>query len=159
GDLTKLVENLPPLPKLELPKEPIDQDKLPDIVKPEKSEDGVIDYTEAMARLQGVEKATTEKWLDNLRDKGKGGDGSAGGKGRGVGAGTGDARGSGDKKAMDERVKRMLRWNLVFDTRNGEDYRVQLQALGAILAIPTGPEQYVVLRDLKPGTRPAQEDL
>src|SRR5262249_25659226 len=35
GDLTKLVENLPPLPKLELPKEPIDQDKLPDIVKPE----------------------------------------------------------------------------------------------------------------------------
>ncbi|HKM55969.1 MAG TPA: hypothetical protein VJY33_21360, partial [Isosphaeraceae bacterium] len=54
--------------------------------------------------------------------------------------------------------KRVLRWTMIFDTRNGEDYRVQLQALGAILAIP-GDGQYLVIKDLRPPVRPVPEDL
>jgi hypothetical protein len=159
GDVTKLDPNLPKLPDLNLPKEELDPNKLPDILRPEKQDEGITDYTESISRLAKLEQGIQKNLIESMRDKGKGGDGTGGGQGDGQGTGTGDARGSGNKKAMDERVKRMLRWNLVFDTRNGEDYRLQLQSLGAIVAIPTGPDQYMVLKDLRPGAKPAQEDL
>jgi hypothetical protein len=55
----------------------------------------------------------------------------------------------------------MLRWRIVFDTRDGEDYARQLEALGAILAIPAGEDgKYAVIRDLgKRPMRPVPEDL
>src|SRR5262249_2282402 len=50
---------------------------------------------------------------------------------------------------------------LIFNTRDGNDYATQLDALGAILAAPTGNGvEYLLIRDLK--TRPVQgkvEDL
>ncbi len=52
-------------------------------------------------------------------------------------------------RALNEREKRMLRWNMKFNTRDGADYLHQLNALGAILAIPVGPNgQFKVIRDL-----------
>ncbi len=60
----------------------------------------------------------------------------------------------------EQQRKRVLRWRIVFDTRDGEDYARQLEALGAVLAIPTGEGKYEVIRDLgKRPVRPAPEDL
>src|SRR5262249_60328078 len=110
GDVTKMTDpSLPALPPLNPPKE-IDEEKLPDIAKPEKVEDGTVPvYTEAMARLAGVEKATSEKRFENLRDKGQGGSGSGGGKGDGVGTGTGGAKGPGNRAPLSQRQKPVLR--------------------------------------------------
>lgn len=57
------------------------------------------------------------------------------------------------------RVEAMRRWNMVFDTRNGDDYRKQLESLGAILAIPEKDGQYRVIRNLTPPVKPEAEDL
>jgi hypothetical protein len=149
------------LPAFNLPKPRLDDSKLADIIPREDKQDGAIaEYTEAMGRLANLEKETQDKLVRSL---GKGGTGSGGGKGGGVGTGTGDARGSG-RGTLDERQKRVLRWNLVFDTRNGEDYRLQLQSLGAILGIPLGvggdgKMQYAIARDLRPPVRPVPEDI
>ncbi|MCI0463725.1 MAG: TIGR03067 domain-containing protein [Gemmataceae bacterium] len=53
-----------------------------------------------------------------------------------------------------QRQQRQLRWTLRFDTRDGRNYLRQLQALGAILAIPDEESQFRVIRDLS--QRPAQ---
>jgi hypothetical protein len=55
------------------------------------------------------------------------------------------------------RVARMLRWTMVFNTRTGMDYLAQLRSIGAILAIPTGPDSqtYKIVRDLS-GRGPAK---
>jgi hypothetical protein len=61
-----------------------------------------------------------------------------------------------------EPITREQRWTLIFNTRNGEDYARQLQALGALLAIPdpSQPERYLVIRDLlKRPADPQPEDL
>src|SRR5205823_5263763 len=43
---------------------------------------------------------------------------------------------------------RILRWRLTFKTQDGDDYRKQLLALGAILAVPQGENRHRVIRDL-----------
>ena len=49
-----------------------------------------------------------------------------------------------------ERVKRALRWTIIFNTANGREYKAQLAHLGAILAIRMPPDGYefMVFRDL-----------
>jgi hypothetical protein len=81
----------------------------------------------------------------------------------GPGGGTGDGPDKGKGK-LTKREKRMLRWSMVFDTRNGRDYVAQLTGLGAFLAIPVGKDEkkpeYKLIRDLK--ARPAkllEEDI
>jgi RNA polymerase sigma-70 factor (ECF subfamily) len=61
----------------------------------------------------------------------------------------------------EERKYRQRRWRISFDSRDGNDYAKQLEALGAILAIPTGEEgKYQVVRDLtKRPVKAAVEDL
>jgi hypothetical protein len=90
--------------------------------------------------------------------KGKGGSGSGGGEGTGQGTGTGSGVGSGTGHG--DRSKRVLRWTLIFNTRDGRDYLGQLRAFGAILAIPDdkSPDGYLVIRDLSKPT-PAAEDI
>jgi hypothetical protein len=82
---------------------------------------------------------------------GQGGPGRDGGKDRGQDTGRGSDKGAGDGS---KRYERTLRWVMVFDTYNGEDYANQLNGLGAILAIPRGKDKYMVIRDLR--KRPAQ---
>jgi hypothetical protein len=56
---------------------------------------------------------------------------------------------------MEEKRIRMDRWVLNFETRDGgHDYARQLDALGAIVAVPQPDGRYLVIRDLK--QRPAQ---
>jgi hypothetical protein len=58
---------------------------------------------------------------------------------------------------LDERIKRMDRWVMTFETRDGNDYVRQLDALGAIVALPLPDKQYFVIRDLK--QRPAKGNV
>jgi hypothetical protein len=52
-------------------------------------------------------------------------------------------------------VPRALRWDLSFNTTDGRDYLRQLKGLGAVLAIPAGPDGgYKVVRELS--RRPLQ---
>ncbi len=94
-----------------------------------------------------------------LAGKGEGGSGRGGGRGTGTGTGEGGGVGPGKGQASD-RAKRVLRWTLVFNTRDGNDYRRQLQAFGAIIAIPNprNPDDYLVIRDLEHPT-PQPEDI
>jgi uncharacterized protein (TIGR03067 family) len=60
-----------------------------------------------------------------------------------------------DKKACQARI---LRWRILFDTRDGSDYLKQLDALGALVAFPGGDGgKYRVIRDLN--KRPAQSTV
>ena len=49
---------------------------------------------------------------------------------------------------LTQRQKRVLRWTMLFDTRDGDEYAEQLRALGAILAVPGKDREYLVIRDL-----------
>jgi hypothetical protein len=57
-----------------------------------------------------------------------------------------EAQGPAENKTR--REKRQLRWVLVFNTKDGNDYAKQLQALGAILAAPESGSSYRLFRDL-----------
>lgn len=110
---------------------------------------------EAKSAFTRLDQEVQKKLRDGLTaGKGRGGAGSGGGKDGGKGTGEGDGQGPGTRKtSLTQREKRMLRWSMTFDTRNGTDYVNQLAGLGAILAIPTGPENppagYYVIRNLR----------
>jgi hypothetical protein len=116
----------------------------------------------AKAMMANIDKEVQRKLHDGLSPaKGQGGPGTGGGKDKGKDKGTGPGTGEGRAK-LSQREKRMLRWTMMFDTRSGSDYLRQLQALGAILAIPKpeNPRDYYIVRDLT--KRPAEllnEDL
>jgi hypothetical protein len=110
-------------------------------------------------------KNLNKDMLDKLRDglmpgKGQGGTGSGGGTGTGTGTADGAAIGN-SKGQLSERERRMLRWVMVFETANPNDYINQLAGLNAILAIPSGREgQYLTVRDLhKRPAKPESEDV
>ena len=65
----------------------------------------------------------------------------------------------GKQGKIENRRNRILRWRMKFNTANGDDYRRQLEVLGAILAVPAGDEKYEVIRKLKPPARGKVEDL
>jgi hypothetical protein len=90
--------------------------------------------------------------------KGLGGSGEGGGKGKGKGIGEGDGEGPGKGK-MSVRQKRVLRWVMMFNTVNGNDYLTQLRELGAILAIPNPTGGYLVIRELRPPIQGKNEEL
>jgi hypothetical protein len=93
--------------------------------------------------------------------KGRGGAGQGGGEGEGHGTGKGSGVGSGTG-TLNDRTKRVLRWTLIFNTSNGQDYANQLAGLGAIIAIPDpkNPDNYLVIRDLRQRpVHPQPEDL
>src|SRR5262249_37667954 len=73
----------------------------------------------------------------------------------------GSPNGSPHGKKPSKREQRQLRWTMIFNTRDGSDYATQLDALGAILAVPTASgKEFEIIRDLK--ARPVQgkvEDL
>jgi hypothetical protein len=103
-----------------------------------------------------INKEAQEKLRRSI-GAGQGGPGAGGGKDRGKDTGRGNETGPG---TGDERLKRTLRWVMVFDTFNGDDYARQLAGLGAIIAIPREKDQYMVIHNLN--DRPAHgriEDL
>jgi hypothetical protein len=152
-----------PAPKLDTPKA-LDLD-------PGKAADTKVTFDDELARYvsKGNETANSFKKLDELTrqklldglggSKGKGGPGTGGGKDGGKGTGVGEGQGPGTRKSsLTQREKRMLRWSMTFDTRDGRDYLNQLAGLGAILALPTDkntpPSGYYVIRE--PLRRPVE---
>jgi hypothetical protein len=83
--------------------------------------------------------------LIGLAGKGRGGSGSGGGLGSGKGKGTGDGVGDGSGT---KRGRRVLRWTMKFDVTTGREYIRQLNMCGAILGIPQGNGETLVVRDL-----------
>lgn len=67
----------------------------------------------------------------------------------------------GTPTVLDVREKRVLRWFIMFDTIDGDDYRKQLVSLGIILAVPTETKDvYQVIRDLhRVPAKPTDEDI
>jgi hypothetical protein len=115
---------------------------------------------EAVQRWLRLDKDVREKLHRALANKGKDGPGGRGGDRPGQGPGSGSKTGPGTGDG--DRSRRPLRWVLVFNTRDGRDYKRQLQAFGAIVAIPdpNSPDGYLVIRDLdqqRPEARP--EDI
>ena len=96
--------------------------------------------------------AEKTKIAGKIAGRGKGGPGSGGGRGTGTGTGTGSGIGEGTQRNISVRQKRMERWIMIFETRNGPDYLDQLRSLKAILAVPLEgkPKEgfYRVFRDL-----------
>jgi hypothetical protein len=90
--------------------------------------------------------------------KGRGGSGSGGGKDTGKDVGEGKFTGAG-RNTFSPRQKRVLRWVMKFNTLNGNDYRKQLQGLGAILAFPQSEGGYKVYRNLNRPAKGEVEDL
>jgi hypothetical protein len=108
-------------------------------------------------KILRLKKDVRDRLMKGLAGKGKGGSGSGGGEGTGQGTGTGGAKGPGTGEA--DRAKRTLRWVLIFNTRDGQDYMRQLKSCGAIVAVPDDKAAtgYTVIRDLNRPT-PRVED-
>jgi len=151
SDPNEVLEPVTPLEKIERPT--VEPKQLADVVPPD---------SEAVRFIQqgNLAAASLAKVRDDLRQdlmKGLSDPGSGGGKGGGDGTGVGKGKGPGTG-TMSDRQKRVLRWTMIFDTQNGADYRNQLQALGAILAIPSPDGRYLVIRNLAQ-PRPQPEDV
>jgi hypothetical protein len=100
----------------------------------------------AMEKLLGLENDAMKKMQDGINpSKGQGGPGKDGGVGPGTGPGQGTGTKEGTGKMLNEREKRMLRWSMKFNTRDGGDYLRQLEGLGSLLAIPVGPNDYKIV--------------
>jgi hypothetical protein len=111
----------------------------------------IEDSSSAVAALSKVSVDARKQLFRGLGpvSKGKGGSGEGGGKGSGKGTGEGSGTGPG-KGTLNVREKRVLRWKMIFNTINGNDYLSQLRELGAILAIPDpAGGGYLVIRDLR----------
>jgi hypothetical protein len=110
------------------------------------------DTVQAASSLSKETRAKLSKAL--RKGAGEGGPGRDGGKDKGAGRGEGEGKGE-----LTKREKRVLRWTMIFDTFSGEDYRRQLAALGAFLAIPQPDGQYIVIRELTSSAKGQVEDL
>jgi hypothetical protein len=170
GDLPPPVENAPlpdPNEKVVDPqkREHLEQAKkdvlsLPEF-KDEESKRLIEDANKATTSWLNLNKDVREKLQKGLlAGQGKGGSGSGGGEGTGTGTGKGGGVGPGTGSG--ERSKRLLRWVLIFNTRDGRDYVRQLDAFGAIVAFPDprDPNNYLVVRDLRETpAQPKAEDI
>jgi hypothetical protein len=127
---------------------------LPEIAGP-REDQRLIESSRATAEAWGqLSPEVRQKLARGLAPKG------APGRGNGPGPGSGDEAGPGGGNI--DRRNRPLRWALVFNTRNGNDYLRQLEAFGAILAIPDPrhPDGYLVIRDLRRvPAEPQPEDI
>jgi hypothetical protein len=90
---------------------------------------------EAVKPLFRLDKEVREQLMKNVNPPPQGD--KDGKKKGGRGSGT---PGDPDGRAPTNREERMLRWVLMFDTRDGQDYLHQLRDLGAIVAVPVGSD-------------------
>jgi hypothetical protein len=98
--------------------------------------------------------------MRKTRSEGNGGTGPVAGTRPGDGPGQKPGAGgeAGSPTATVEQ-QRMMRWSMRFDTQNGADYLRQLEALGAVLAIPDGANSYKVVDLTKRPLRAEDRDL
>lgn len=147
----------PDQPKVEIKFEPVTvaRESFPELKDDPRAEEVFASPTEALKKLEKLNSETRKKLMEGLSPgKGQGGTGRGGGKDTGAGTGTGKAQGPGKGGIVNEHVKRALRWTMMFNTRDGRDYRKQLADLSrnmrekTIVAIPRPDGQYLVFRNL-----------
>jgi len=121
---------------------------------------------EALKNLGQLDRDVRDKLRKNVNPgAGRGGSGSGGGKDKGTDKGEGGGRGEGTSGTITQRERRMLRWAMTFNTLNGTDYRNQLRALGATVAVPLegetpGNEQrWRIYRDLGNPSSATEDDI
>jgi hypothetical protein len=125
---------------------PAERQKL-DLTNPDGGRDVQNDLAGQLKGLHEKTQQVLKPGAPRPGSVGRGGPGVEGG--HGPGKGPGDGPETGPTGTLTQQQKRMLRWTLRFDTRSGQDYLHQLQALGAILAIPRdGGGDYQYVRDL-----------
>jgi hypothetical protein len=110
----------------------------------------------ALAANTKIQREARDRLMRGLAGQGHGGPGQDGGKDRGKDKGVGPGDGPG-QKPLTARQKRVLRWVMTFDPRDGNEYVRQLDALGAIIGVPAGNDQYRIIRNLK--KRPATGEI
>jgi hypothetical protein len=132
-----------PTPALKKPAiDPLDQ------ILNEKDSRPLDQANEAVKGLASLRKEIRQKLVDPLTSShGKRGPGHDGGTDSGDDKDVGPNSGPGINNAG-ARPNRLLRWVMKFNTLNGNDYRKQLSALGAILAFPQPDGSYRVYRNL-----------
>lgn len=112
----------------------------------------------ALAALSKVNRDAREQMMNGVAgERAQGGSSKDGTKDAGKDKGKGDGQGEGPGKILSKREKRVLRWVMIFDTVDGNDYARQLNALGAILGVPEPGGRYRILRDLR--ARPARGEI
>lgn len=100
---------------------------------------------EMAQELGNLDQKTRAALSKNLaKEAGGGVAGGGGGAGGGTGTGVGNKTGAGTG-GMSRREARVLRWAIIFETKDGGDYIAQLKFFGAILAIadPADPNQFL----------------
>jgi hypothetical protein len=142
----------------------LDEAKKDVLTLPEFKDDPSRDIIEGGGRAVdawlNLKKEVRAKLDGAIAGKGDGGSGSGGGEGTGRGPGKGSGVGPG--RGNRDRANRVLRWTLIFNTRDGQDYLRQIDAFGGIIAVPDpkDPDNYLVIRDLKERpARPQAEDI
>jgi len=96
--------------------------------------------------------------LSKRNGPGRNGPGRDGGDGHGKDGGIGDRPGIGI--ALDPTTLRLQRWELVFNTSDARHYLQQLEALGAIVAIPDDQKRILTIRNLNERpAHPVYEDI
>jgi len=143
-----LHENIPQPPEAELPadlkpkvplttikRDPIKIAELPDLNwKDEAFQRYIAEANVALSQLGQVQAGARSKLMEGLQGPG----GPGGPSGPGGPAGPSSAR-----------QRRMARWVIDIQISSADDYRRQLLALGAIVAVPAGGDKYQVIRDLR----------
>lgn len=160
------VENLPDQPNppeqvnvtplADLPVVPIPETQLPELAKDPDARRFIERSTAAARELAKTRQDQRDKLMSGIAGRGQGGTGSDGGKDTGRDRGEGPGQGDGK---LSVREKRVLRWTMMFDTVNGQDYMRQLAALGAILGIPRENGEYMIIRNLTPPATGQIEDV
>jgi hypothetical protein len=153
-------EPTPALTLPDLPEGPVDPVRLAEFKDPTTNSRVIVDTNQAVKQMAALDEEARTKVFNALAGKGKAGPGSGGGEGPGKGPNKGPGQGEG-KGNISVRQKRVLRWTMIFNTLNGDDYARQLESLGAMIAIPEpNGKQYRLIKDLS--KRPAEgkiEDL
>jgi hypothetical protein len=140
---------------LDQPKEEI---KLPDqevnVQKTvEKADDFNTIFDEKTKEKEKAVGPVLKDAIEGIAGLGKGGNGRGGGEGNGVGTGKGDGTGPGTGRNS-RRGRRIMRWEMAFKTNDAEDYLRQLDALGAVIAVPDKQAKLMTIRNWK--ERPAK---
>jgi hypothetical protein len=115
---------------------------------------------EAVQSLKDMSKAARQKLVEGLRDSDGPTRNSPSKTGGNPGVNGAGGQGGDGAAKMNNSIKRVLRWTMLFNTRDGVDYINQLAAMGAIIAIPQdGGSQYLVVRNLKKPAEAKTEDV
>jgi hypothetical protein len=141
----------------DIPRAKVDPVEFPAINRDPAGKRFIENRNVALAALSSVKGDARDALMKGLAGKGDGGVGRDGGKDSGKDKGIGSGEGDGQGKPLTKRQKRILRWVMMFDTRDGYEYARYLNGLGAIIGVPVAQGKYRIIRNLL--ERPVRGDV